>query len=257
MSRLLFPSLSVPGQHCVECCSRLRLPVQILDYRCNLEWAQSAIAAKALSHMAQCLCHIPTLTGLYGISTRPVYDPVRRTHTSDNYTQGVPTPECGFNHGEPTPLTLAYDVVVWVCSLRPGECTTTPSPLGGYDEMRECRPQNDTGLLLRSHSQHLVASRRTTTTTDDEPTNEQEPTGARNETTTSRQGPKRRPAPADQLQLGLPTLNGWAQTRAREAEDLGWRSPSPPCRVRGAAAPSIPEDIPLEGPETEGGEREA
>ena len=46
---------------------------------------------------------------------------------------------------------------------------------------------------------------------------------------------------------------GGYQQEGREAEDLGRRSPSPPRRVRGAAAPSTLEDTPSGAPATGGG----
>ena len=50
---------------------------------------------------------------------------------------------------------------------------------------------------------------------------------------------------------------GGHQREGREAEDLGWRSSSPPCRLRDAAVPSTPEDTSSEAPATRGGgERE-
>ena len=50
---------------------------------------------------------------------------------------------------------------------------------------------------------------------------------------------------------------GGHQREGREVEELGWRSPSPRFRVRGAAASSTPEDTPSEAPPTGEGEREA
>ena len=46
---------------------------------------------------------------------------------------------------------------------------------------------------------------------------------------------------------------GGHQREGCEDEGLGWRPPSPPCRVRGAAAPSTLEDTPSEAPATGGG----
>ena len=40
------------------------------------------------------------------------------------------------------------------------------------------------------------------------------------------------------------TYMGWHQRKGREAEDLGWTSPPPSRRVRGAAAPSTQENTP-------------
>ena len=107
--------------------------------------------------------------------------------------------EClGINRGTVQKVTLDNHthragvprMVVWVRSLRPVGCTTTPSPLGATAKQEDVNPKTIQVSPMRPHSQHSATRRRTTTATDDEPTNGQEQ--AHNETTTSRQGSKRR-----------------------------------------------------------------
>ena len=74
------------------------------------------------------------------------------THTFDNHSHraGVPRLELCSNHGEPTLLTLASRCGSVGPLLRPGECTTTPVPLGEHDGAGGSRPQYVTGLFTES-----------------------------------------------------------------------------------------------------------
>ena len=90
--------------------------------------------------------------------------PGRSTHT---HTAKASRLERGSNHGEPTPLTLGSRYGSAYPLLRPGECATTPGPLGECDETRGSRLQNDTGFFLETS--HTVCIEQTKSY-NDEPT---------------------------------------------------------------------------------------
>ena len=91
-------------------------------------------------------------------------------------------------------------VVVCVRSCRPGECITTPGPLGEYDEARGCRSQGNTGFFFSipvtlGLSAPAAQGRRRAATRAGQSSqrNDNEPTGS-----------KRRSAPADGTALAGP-----------------------------------------------------
>ena len=108
-------------------------------------------------------------------------------------SRGSAKTRAGSNHGEPTPLTLASRCGSVGPLLRPGECTTTPSPPGEYDEARGSRPQDVGVSSPRRHSQRPTKGARRRRTASRLST----PTKAHQAVTTSRQGSKRGSAPAD------------------------------------------------------------
>ena len=58
-----------------------------------------------------------------------------------------------------------HDVVVYFCSYRPSERTTTLGPLGDYDETRGCRPENDTDFFFETS--YTVCTEQTMSHNDD------------------------------------------------------------------------------------------